>query len=502
MKLPGIEYKAFISYRKARAEYADLVKSVLIEKHGFTSDEIFLDKHDIGPEYFDERISNAICESGALILIVSKDCFRPKEDGEDWFLEEIQLALDINIPIIPVLFDGIRDLNSPEIRAELEKTFTDDEIKKLVKSQAIPYDFDLSEATFTKLAHFINKTEEKAPKPVKAWRYAKGTLAVVGIVAAFFVFFVGIGFLWGYFSSGVDEQDILMQNTHIDGMTAIFEFGGLEAKYDLANDTILIDLQNYNGQIPQSDLEIFVHSCTVSGALILLNTNMNAIKFLKYLKGGSKANKYASAAVLAGACVGSFCGFSQGSKWARSLKQREKAAAMFPKLQSKSFWRPVFEDTMLSYLYFSSLSKGRKVRGLFQNREKVNGNAVQTQEKEEVKVDPELAVRPDVFIRCRPSEEGSPAKKMGLGDNNILCRFNNWEIGNGNALGLSKELERSSLMKKEVVVLQIDTTPYIIRHFTFPEGMAGITFDPPKEPKDITPVLTYYNEWKSSQIPH
>lgn len=81
------KYKAFISYRKSHAEYAELVKSSLIEKHDFTSNEIFLDKHDIGPEYFDTKLEKAVRNSSSLILVVNNGCFKPKEEGEDWYLE-------------------------------------------------------------------------------------------------------------------------------------------------------------------------------------------------------------------------------------------------------------------------------------------------------------------------------------------------------------------------------------------------------------------------------
>lgn len=54
------QYKAFISYRKSHAEYVELVKPSLIEKHGFSSNEIFLDKHDIGPEYFDTKLKRLL----------------------------------------------------------------------------------------------------------------------------------------------------------------------------------------------------------------------------------------------------------------------------------------------------------------------------------------------------------------------------------------------------------------------------------------------------------
>lgn len=37
-------------------------------------------------------------------LLVTKDCFEPKENVEDKFLNKVRLSLQIDIPIIPVLF--------------------------------------------------------------------------------------------------------------------------------------------------------------------------------------------------------------------------------------------------------------------------------------------------------------------------------------------------------------------------------------------------------------
>lgn len=279
------KYKAFISYRKSHAEYAELVKSSLIENHGFSSNEIFLDKHDIGPEYFDTKLEKAVEESSSLILIVSKGSFQPKKESEDWYLEEIQTALNNDITIIPVLFDDIRSLDIPDIKNELEKTFDEDEVEKIVKTQSILYDFDLSNATFSKLSNFI----EKADMPntsTKLIRITKGVLSIIAVLAFAFALFVGVGFLWGYFSSGTNDKDILLENTRIEDNSAIFEFGGLEAKYDLDEDSIFIDLENFKGEIPESNLEILAHSCSVSGAVILFKHNVGSLKYFKFLNGG------------------------------------------------------------------------------------------------------------------------------------------------------------------------------------------------------------------------
>lgn len=463
------KYKAFISYRKSHAEYAELVKSSLIEKHGFSSNEIFLDKHDIGPEYFDTKLEKAVKESSSLILIVNNGCFHPKEEVVDWYLEEIQTALGNGITIIPILFDEIRSLDTKEIRAELKKTFNEDEIEKLIKTQSIRYDFDLSDATFSKLSRFI----EKADKPdtlTKYLRIAKSILAVIAVLAFAFALFVGVGFLWGYFSSGTEDKDILTENTHIDGNTAIFEFGGLEAKYDLDQDSIFIDLENFNGVIPESNLEILAHSCSVSGAIILFKHNVGALKYFKFLKGGSKPSKYAMAGVTVAACLGSFCGFSQGSKWGRTLHQQKQALALFPQLRNKDAWSPVFAGTLLNFKYLQL--RGKRIQTVFDN---VNA-----------------------LIWCAPDDNIHIASDAGLNDISVICKFNNWEIGKNTPRELSDEIERSKNLTKDIIILEIDSLYQEVKHFTLPSGMVGIKFVYPNQTSDISYAVDLYNEWKNS----
>lgn len=133
------------------------------------------------------------------------------------------------------MFDEIKSLDTPNLKAELEKPF--DEVEKLVKTQSIRYDFDLSDATFSKLSNFIESAYKPDPL-TKFLRITKGILAIIAVLTVAFALFVGVGFLWGYFSAGLDDNDILIENTRIDCNYAIFEFGGLEAKYDLDQDSI------------------------------------------------------------------------------------------------------------------------------------------------------------------------------------------------------------------------------------------------------------------------
>ncbi|MDE7386890.1 MAG: TIR domain-containing protein [Muribaculaceae bacterium] len=475
----SVRYKAFISYRKTCAEYAELVKTTLVEKYCFNESDIFLDKHNIGPEYFDTKLKKAVEQSSSLILIVTNDCFIPKSEGEDWYLEEIQTALVCGVTIIPVLFDEIKSLDTNAIRIELEKKFKSEEIERLIKLQSIRYDFDLSDATFNKLADFI----EKADKPntfTTLLRFIKGIVAVIAVLALAFALFVGIGFLWGNFSSGTDDKDILIENTRIDGNTAIFEFGGLEAKYDLDQDSIFIDLENFNGKIPESNIEIFTNSCSVSGATILFKRNVGYIKYFKFLKGGSKTSKFAYAGVSIAACIGSFCGFSQGSKWGRTLHQHDQAMTLYSKLRDKNEWEPVFsEDILLNIKYRKLRNKGLPLINLFGYNEEILKDI-------------------STFTWCYPDDEISVARDAGLTTSSIVCKYNNWEIGKGSAIDLNNEIERSKSISKNIIIYEVDSLHQQFKLLILPEGTVGIRFDFPKEKSDISFIVNQLNAWSLS----
>lgn len=475
------KYKAFISYRKSNDTSADLVKKALVEEYGFSHGSIFLDKHDIGPEYFDTKLKTAVESSSCLVLIVTKDCFIPKEEGEDWYLEEIKTALDNGITIIPLLFDGIRSLKNKDILNQLSETFDEDEIERLTKAQAIPYDFDLSDATFKKLSDFINKTNNSTSS--KLLGYTKGFLAILSVLAVAFALFVGIGFLWGYFSSGLDDEDILIENTYIEGNTAIFEFGGLEAKYDLDLDSVYIDLSDYKGELPQSNYEMFVHSCSAAGAMRLFNKNVSALKYLKFLKGGSKPSKMAMAGISIAACVGSFCGFSQGSKWGKTLKQQSEAIAMFPKLKNKSMWRPVFADNILLLMKYNK-----------NNRIPLNLNSILNRSNSINVLD---SINTITWIQ--PDSSVLIAHDAGLTKLSILCKYNNWEIGVNTPNELSNEVERSRSLPKTLVFIEVDSVSYEVKAIDLPEGMVGIYFNYPNQTTDIALAKDWYHDWKATK---
>ena len=55
-----MKYNAFISYRKTSSVNADWIRQSIAGNSEYSLEDIFLDKHSIGPELFDEKIKKAI----------------------------------------------------------------------------------------------------------------------------------------------------------------------------------------------------------------------------------------------------------------------------------------------------------------------------------------------------------------------------------------------------------------------------------------------------------
>ena len=187
-----MKYNAFISYRKTSSVNADWIRQSIAGNSEYSLEDIFLDKHSIGPELFDEKIKKAISESNCVVLLVTKDCFRAKEDaGEDWCIKEVKTALTLGKIVIPVLFDNISSLSDSSIADEIKKNFTSEEIAILVKSQCIPYSNDFPDASISKLIHFIEEANKTSNIWAKALRYIKGLMIVIAILIVFFALFFG-----------------------------------------------------------------------------------------------------------------------------------------------------------------------------------------------------------------------------------------------------------------------------------------------------------------------
>lgn len=304
-------YNVFISYRKSSAVNADLIRKSIVDNSAYSLEDIFLDKHSIGPELFDDKIKSAIASSNCVVLLVTKDCFKAKEQiEEDWFLEEIRTAISLGKKIIPVLFDKIESLSDSSIMVELNKNFNEYDIEIIVKSQSVPYSTDFPDASITKLVHFIEEANETRSVLDKTLRVLKGFCIALVAIILFFTMFFGIGVLWGYFTSSIDSDTVLADNTIIEDSILHFEYRGWDATYDVMNDTILIDIKEFTQKPKVGNADLVLSSFTFTGAKFLLEKNLLYLKSMKFLKGGSKHAKVAFVCASAAACLGAFCGFS------------------------------------------------------------------------------------------------------------------------------------------------------------------------------------------------
>lgn len=393
-------YNVFISYRKSSSVNADLIRKSIADNSAYSLEDIFLDKHSIGPELFDDKIKSAIASSNCVVLLVTKDCFKAKEHiEEDWFLEEIRTAISLGKKIIPVLFDKIESLSDSSIMIELNKNFNARDIETIVKSQCVPYSTDFPDASITKLVHFIEEANETRSVLDKTLRVIKGISIVLVALILFFAMFFGIGVLWGYFTSSIDSDSVLADNTIIEGSILHFEYRGWDATYDVMNDTILIDIKEFTQKPKVGNVDLVLSSFTFTGAKFILEKNLSYLKYMKFLRGGSKPAKVAFVCASAAACVGAFCGFSQGSSFGRSKRQEETALILYPKLQQRATWSPLIKENIYlrtKYLWW------------------------------------ELVKSSNCISIGTPNDTTCVAYKAGLNTSKVLLKYNNWEIGNRN----------------------------------------------------------------------
>lgn len=154
-----MRYKAFISYRRNSSVNAYYVLKSIIDNSGYSKDDIFLDEQSIGPEHFDKKIKYAIENSNCIVLLVTKNCFIPK-DEEDWFLKEIKTALENKKTIIPVLFDGIKTISDNLPSDIIERFLNKDEISNLGYFQCIQFSQEYPTESIKKLVSFIEKKKK------------------------------------------------------------------------------------------------------------------------------------------------------------------------------------------------------------------------------------------------------------------------------------------------------------------------------------------------------
>ncbi|MCM1503095.1 MAG: toll/interleukin-1 receptor domain-containing protein [Bacteroidales bacterium] len=168
-------YDVFISYRRVDStDRANLIRLYLSE--WFDNDRVFLDIHEIHEGPFPSYIEDALSTSKYFIVLISKSSFVEKNESKkmDYYLEEIRMAINNNLKIIPILYDGI-DINRICLPAELSS---------LKLKNAIVAHTDDPQSLKTKLHTFTKKKETG----IKEW--LAFPLAVISI-------YLIVGFLSG-----------------------------------------------------------------------------------------------------------------------------------------------------------------------------------------------------------------------------------------------------------------------------------------------------------------
>ena len=350
------KYDVFISYRKKTVAYADLLYYSLISE-GINKDRIFLDKHTIGPEQFDVIIKQAIEQSNCLIMIVSTNCFQPK-CAEDWFLEEIDVALKSKIRIIPVLFDAINSLEDDIVLPLLNKNYSEDDVKYLVHQQAVRYDQDYSQASMDKLSSFVIQSIRKEKLTIIEFmtrKFVSGVgvfTAFISCLLLFFFLFMSIGGLIGYFSTPNTIDDIINKYSEFHQSFIAFDSDRITATYDLRTNDI--DIEEHPTDIIDPRTSGFGNFCKAAIASASITSSIRVMEksfaFLKYSSryAKNKAGKIVIVAGYAGVALGTLCGANQGFEIGRRLKLERIHEDLLMQIKNPEHWQKVI-DRIPSY---------------------------------------------------------------------------------------------------------------------------------------------------------
>ena len=161
-----MKYDIFISYRrKGGSEKAELLKNIL-EKRGYKANRIFMDTHSLLGGDFKQRIKDAISQSVNVVVLITEGCFDSIKE-EDYWIYELAEAMSYKKNIIPVFFDGIKNIEQMNLPLTL---------KELPYQNAVSYNHEYSDAFYSKLCSFL--IEDKEHKKRNITKYA-----IIGCIA-------------------------------------------------------------------------------------------------------------------------------------------------------------------------------------------------------------------------------------------------------------------------------------------------------------------------------
>lgn len=324
-------YDAFISYRSDHSVNADLIKHTLVDG-GYSKNRIFLDKHNIGPENFDDKIRSSIVRSSVFILVVTKDCFKVNKQVElDWFIEEIKVALDNDIPIIPVLFDNIYTINQEVADGELFLSQAD--IDKLVRRQFIRYANDYDNAAIEKLKQFMSEYTDRGFR-LSGW--VKGIAITIAAALVSYLLLFTVGFVVGYIDDDkFDVQHQTLSNIKISEQSRAIEYQGAGYSVIYHLDTDLIE----NRIVSQDSLQFKVTAHDLFASLSLTTALVGYFDNVKHLKVGGKYSIFA----MVGGAIGTIVGYSQGRYFYNQYASYRRKEDVYNFLNNPKSWQPVLE---------------------------------------------------------------------------------------------------------------------------------------------------------------
>jgi len=333
------KYDIFISYRKEKSVYADLVKQYLLA-HGYEKERVFLDKHNIHAEQFDKKLESAIQDSQCFLLIVSKECFvsRQSDENDDWFLKEIQVAIDNHVLIVPLLFDGIKSLEDSGTKEHLKDNFSLEDYELLVKQQAVRYDNDYSESALEHLMNdFLPLPTVSEPAESRGWRYMKMAAGIVGAIGClvllyFCIFGVAFGITYLHEKPTDTPQEELRNHTFILGQTVSYFHGNTQAAYSIEKDSVLY-VNSKVSVAPTISISAFWSASAISPAFSKYITKMAR-------KGGNPKERIV---MMVTGFVAVMFGYSQGEQFALDYCEGQRYLMMRDALWDKENWKAIIE---------------------------------------------------------------------------------------------------------------------------------------------------------------
>lgn len=150
--------KVFVSYRRDEAEDAarGLKESISLRRRDV---DVFFDRDSIGPgRDFAEEIASCIDKADVVLAVIgerwgSEEGLRRLADDEDWVRRELEAALARDVPIIPVLIHGVRQLpGEREVPGSLKRAF---------QRQAVPIHNDDYDHSLDKLVECLDEVRRK-----------------------------------------------------------------------------------------------------------------------------------------------------------------------------------------------------------------------------------------------------------------------------------------------------------------------------------------------------